>query len=97
MPVLKCHRTRFYSHLDEGMFFGALEKISGVKNMECRGPDLFLAVSSCLSDKALRELLGLFFRYGVDMRQLAIFLTEKNRSWFRGPEKYWFKKVFSKR
>jgi len=96
MPVLICHKTRFYSHLDEGMFFGALEKIAGVKKMEARGADLFLHVSSRLSDKALRELLGLFFRYGVDMRQLAIFITEKNRSWFYGPEKYWFESVFSK-
>ena len=97
MPVLKCHKTTFYSHLDEAMFFGALKKIPAVMKIEGRGPDLFLSVRSRLSDKTLRELLGLFFRYGVDMRQLAPFRTEKNHVWFSSPDSYWFKKVFAKR
>jgi len=87
----------FYSQLDEEMFFDALKKISAVKKIEGIGSDLLLSVPSRLSDKALRELLGLFFRYEIDMRQLASFVTEKNRPWFRGPETYWFKKVFSTR
>ena len=95
MPTLKCSNTVFFSDLDERMFFDALKKISAVKKIEGRGPDLFLSVPSHLSDKALRELLGLFFRYDVDMRQLAHFLTPKNRSWFRGREKFWFKRVFA--
>jgi hypothetical protein len=96
MPTLKCSNTVFFSQLDEAVFFDALKKISAVKKIEGRGPDLLLSVSSRPSDKALRELLGLFFRYEVDMRQLARFLTPKNRSWFRGREKYWFKRVFGK-
>ena len=96
MPILKCHETMFYSQLDEEIFFDALKKISAVKKIEGIGSDIFLSVPSRLSNKTLRELLGLFFRYGIDMRQLAPFLTEKNRTWFYGTEKYWFKKVFSK-
>ncbi|MFT3871000.1 MAG: hypothetical protein QM715_21305 [Nibricoccus sp.] len=95
MTVLKCHEMSFYSQLDEEMFFDALKKIAAVKKIEGRGSDLFLSVASRLSDKALRELLGLFFRYEVDLRQLAPFVTERNRSWFCAPEAYWFKKVFS--
>jgi hypothetical protein len=95
MPVLKCHKTTFYSQLDEEMFFHALKQISGVKKVE--GWDLFFAVPSRLSNKTLRELLGLFFRYKVDMRQLAQFLTKSNRAWFHSPDAYWFKKVFSPR
>ena len=97
MPVLKCHKTTFYSQLDEEMFFTGLKKISAVKKIEGRGRDLFFSVSSRPSNKTLRELLGLFFRFKVDMRQLAQFLTKKNRPWFRSPEAYWFKKVFSTR
>lgn len=97
MPILKCHAMTFYSQLDEEIFFDALKKISAVKKIEGIGSDLLLSVPSRLSDKALRELLGLFFRFQVDMRQLAPFLTEKNRSWFCGAETYWFKKVFSTR
>ena len=96
MPVLKCHNTMFYSQLDEVIFFDALKKISAIMKIEGRGPDLFLSVPSRLSDNTLRQVLGLFFRYDVDMRQLAPFLTEKNRSWFHDREKYWFKKVFPK-
>jgi hypothetical protein len=97
MPVLKCHKTTFYSQLDEAMFFDALAKISAVKKIEGRGADLFLSVPSRLSDKTLRELLGLFFRYQLEMRQFAQFVTERNRPWFHGSEKYWFKKVFGKK
>jgi hypothetical protein len=94
MPVIKCRKIRFYSHLDEAMFFDALKRMSAVRKIEGRGSDLDLSVPSRLSEKALRDLLGLFFRYRVDMRHLAPFLTEKNRPWFHSPETYWFKKVF---
>lgn len=97
MRVLTCHGTVFYSQLDEAMFFNALKKISSVKKVTGRGLDLFLTVPSRLSDKSLRELLGLFFRFKIDMRQLAQFLTPKNRAWFFRTEAYWFNKVFSKR
>ena len=94
MPVIKCRKIRFYSQLDEAMFFDALKKMSAVRKIEGRGWDLNLSVPSRLSEKALRDLLALFFRYRIDMRQLAPFLTEKNRAWFHSPETYWFKRVF---
>jgi hypothetical protein len=97
MPLLKCSKITFYSQLDEELFFIALKKISAVKKIEGKDWDLFLSVPSRVSDKALRELLGLFFRFNVDMHQLAQFLTPKNRTWFRNPKAFWFKKVFSKR
>ena len=98
MPLIKFHEPMFFSHLDEEMFFVALTKISAVKKIEGRSKSgLHVSIRSRPSDKALRELLGLFFRFGIDMRELAQFLTEENRSWFHGQEKYWFKKVFSKR
>lgn len=97
MPLLKCHKISFYSQLDEELFFTGLKKISAVKKIEGKGPDLFVSVPSRLSDKTLRELLGLFFRFNVDMNQLAQFLTPKNRSWFRKPKTFWFESVFSKR
>ena len=97
MPILKCHKTTFYSQLDEEMFVAGLKKISGVKNIKGRGWDLFLSVPSKVSEKTLRELLGIFYRYKVDMRQLAQFTTEKNKVWFESPEAYWFTKVFKKK
>jgi len=94
MPILKCQKTAFYSELDEELFFIGLKKVSSVKNVEGRGWDLFFSVSARPSNKALRELLGLFFRYKVDMRQLAQFRTKKNQAWFHSQDAYWFKRVF---
>jgi hypothetical protein len=97
MPVLKCHNTMFYSELDEAMFFDALKRVSAINKIEGQGPDLLLSVPARLSNKTLREVIGLFARYNVDLRQLAVFLTEKNRPWFYNPETFWFKRVFSDR
>jgi hypothetical protein len=71
LPTLKFQNVIFYSQLDEDAFFYTLKKVSAVKKIVGRGPDLFLTVSSRPSDKALRELLGLFFRFKIDMRQLV--------------------------
>ena len=97
MPILKCHKTEFYSPLDEEIFFDALQRISAVQKIAGSGVDLFVTVTSRPSDKALRELLGLFHRYQVDLRQLARFATKKNRKWFRAPDAYWSKAVFATR
>jgi len=79
------------------MFFTALKRISAVKKVEMLGANLFLTVPSTFSSKSLRELLGLFFRYKIDMKQLAQFRTKKNSSWFHDPGRYWFRKVFPRR
>jgi len=97
MPILKCQETVFYSQLDETMFFAALQRISAVQKITGSGADLFVTVASRPSDKALRELLGLFHRYQVDLRQLAQFATKKNHVWFRASNAYWSKAVFSTR
>ena len=97
MPVLKCHKTVFYSQLDEEIFFDALRKISAVKKIEGRGSDILLSVPSRISDEALRGLLGLFFRYRIDMRQLAPFITAGSRDWSGRSEAFWFKRVFAAR
>ncbi len=94
MPVLICRKTEFYSDLDEEAFFTVLKKIKAVKGVEGRSGDLFVSVSTRVSHQSLRQLVGLFFRYKIEMRQLAQFATPANRVWFRRKESYWFKKVF---
>jgi hypothetical protein len=97
MPSLRCHATIFYSQLDESLFFDALRRISAVKKIEGRGQDLFLSVPSRMSDKALGELIALFYRYKVDMRQLAPFIAKGRGSWFRNSKAYWSKRVSPKK
>lgn len=48
-------------------------------------------------DNDLRELLALFYRYKIDMKQLRVFLNEQNKEWFYGrPKGYWHYRVFGK-
>lgn len=75
MPILECRRVMFHSVLDEELFFAGLKEISAVKKFEGRGHSLFVTVTPKPSQKALRELLGLFRRFGIDMHQLAQFET----------------------
>ena len=53
-----------------------------------------LVVRSRISKASLYDLLALFSRYGISMRQLAQFENDANSSWFRDPVKYWHKDVF---
>jgi len=97
MPKLCCREVRFYSQADEVGFFRALESIKGIRRIEGRGEDLFLTVPGRLSEESLRNLLGVFFRYGVDLRQLAAFRSAGNEGWFCDPGAWWFKAVFGGR
>jgi hypothetical protein len=56
--------------------------------------NLFLAVQSRISDRSLRELIGLFFRYRIAVRQLAILQNKRNAAWFCDPEAYWHRRIF---
>lgn len=94
MPILRCHAVTFYSQLDEKLFFDGLRAIAAVSKIEGAGPDILVHVRSRPSATALRDLLGIFFRYEVDMKQLAQFVTPENRPWFRTPGMYWSRLVF---
>ena len=94
MRTLRCSRIIYFSQLDEALFFDALSKISGIQKFEGIGPDLILTTRSRLSNRSLQELIGLFTRYRIEMRQLSQYSTKQNESWFRDPEKFWYKRVF---
>lgn len=95
MPILACKRVRYRSEGDEAAFFDWIGRISCVTKVEGSGDTLYLrARRNQVSDANLRELLALFFRYGVPMNQLAQFETERNRSWFRRRGTYWFPRVW---
>jgi hypothetical protein len=86
----------FGSPGDEKAFFGWLESISGVSRVEGKDQGLIVHFRSRrISERALRELIAISQRYGVDMSQLAQFLTPKNDHWFKARAKYWYKAVFS--
>ena len=94
MPKLICKEIWFYSHGDEASFFHFAEGIKGVRKIGGVRDETHIHISAKLSDKALRDILALFLRYKINMRQLRQFETAKNRVWFRDPKKYWHKKVY---
>jgi hypothetical protein len=76
--------------LDEDHFFGWLRQIPAVKTFAGSGTVLTIECDpGLMTDDALRELLALFFRYGVDTTQLDVFVTDKNRGWFMNEHAYW--------
>ena len=95
MIILECKKNKFYSDIDELLFFEWVKKISCIKNFEGKGSSIFLNVKSKeVSKEELVELVALFYRYIVNMKQLKIFLTKMNNSWFKAKGKYWYKKIF---
>lgn len=92
---LKAQATCFFSRLDEEAFFGWLKKLPSVSTFEGKGDTLSIRVDKSKVDKdALRELLALFQRYGIDMKQLSIFDKRGFADWFHNREAYWHKSVF---
>lgn len=91
---LEATGVKYFSRLDETAFFGWLQSIPCVGNVRGGGRTLLIELKSDVDDESLRELVAIFRRYGVDMRQLARFRHASNESWFARPESAWFSAVF---
>jgi hypothetical protein len=92
---LKARATRFFSPMDETAFFDWLNKLPCVSKFEGEGDTLYIRVlKSKVDEYALRELLALFWRYRLSMKQLAIFDKRKFAKWFHDESAYWHKSVF---
>ncbi|MGM9482642.1 hypothetical protein ACS5PN_15725 [Roseateles sp. NT4] len=95
VPQLMIAGPTFYSSQDEASFFSWLESIPGVSSVTGVGRSLEVNLNSVqLNEDALREMLALHRRYQLPMRNLAIFLSPANESWFAAPEMYWHDAVF---
>ena len=98
MPTLICKRVTFYSQNDETAFFEWLKRINCIGEIKGVGDELHLQIlRKQISDANLRDLIAIFERYKIDMKQLAQFLNDKNKVWFKENSKaFWLKKVFGK-
>lgn len=93
--ALVAHSIPFLSPWDERSFFQRLKRLKCVETFGGEGTELRIVVrNESVSDANLRELLALFFRYGVEMTQLAAFESDGNRAWFKSSTKYWYRRVF---
>lgn len=94
--TLVCKKVAFYSHIDEYAFFKWIEVIRCIASFSQVNDELYLEIASLnLNDGDLTELLALFYRFKISMKQLAVFLNAENKEWFYEDKKaYWHKKVF---
>lgn len=92
---LEATRVRFYSKGDEAAFFDWLKNMSFIESIEGHGATLYIKVDIlAVDEEGLRELIAIFHRYCIDMRQFVVFDTDRFSGWFRCPSSYWHKAVF---
>jgi hypothetical protein len=93
--ILTWKNINFYSPLDEVVFFEWIKKIDCIDDIKRENNSLFFYIASDeIHDYNLRDLLALFFRYHIDMKQLKRFLMPENKKWFKNKIAYWHDKVF---
>jgi hypothetical protein len=92
MVRLKCSGVRFGSQLDEKHLFEWAAEISCFLRWE---QDTLVVRSRNISREALYDLIALFWRYQIPMKQLAQFENQRNSNWFRNNGMYWHEKVFA--
>jgi len=81
--------------IEEHFFFECLYKMKSIINIEGAGDELYIDFKTkTISDYELKGLIGLFYRYKVDMKQLQMFVNEKNKEWIKNKKKYWYKRMF---
>src|SRR3990172_3583772 len=77
--MLICRGIKYYSRKDENVFFEWIKKIDCIDSVVGIGRELHLNIAcKDLHDDDLRDLLALFYRYSLDMKQLRCFLNEGN-------------------
>ncbi len=90
---LVCKSVWFYSQHDEAIFFEWINKIRCIKRFEGVGDELYLyLVRRKLTYHDIKDLIALFFRYKIDMKQLVPLKNESNEGAF----KPWKHKIFPK-
>ncbi len=95
MNEIRCKQVLFYSRGDEESFFVWAKSIPHVENVHGEIDEIVLSLAAGeIPYESLRELIGLLYRYGIPMLQLAAFETEENTVWFRNTESYWYPHVF---
>jgi hypothetical protein len=95
MALLICKKVLFYSEADELSFFDFIGRIKGILTYKGTTAGILLHVKKPISDSSLRNLIALFHRYKIEMKQLAQFSNKKNEIWFKNKEKYWYKKIWN--
>jgi len=95
MTTLIIQGPTYFSPGDEDAFFRWLKSIPNVATVVGEGYDLLITLHHRnMPEDDLRELIGLFTRYQLDMTLLAQFASDENTSWLQDPTKNWYQPIF---
>ena len=87
----------YYSQADEDAFFDRLYGLRCIKSIVGAPDGLHITLHRPPSDKQLREMLALLYRYDLNMTPLAVLRTSRNAAWFADdPKMFWHARVFGK-
>lgn len=96
---LICKNTQFFSMIDENVFFEWIKKLDFIEKVKKVSNDFFIFLNKkTLREIDLYEILYLFKRYNIDMKQLRPFLNKRNsKIFFKSKDAYWFKPLFGEK
>ncbi|MBH0774702.1 hypothetical protein [Nocardia bovistercoris] len=93
--VLEAPHVTYYSPQDEAIFFGWLDKIDCVTSYRGELRTLYLTIDPARADHdALRELVALYRRYHIDLRELHPLTADRVGPWFSDQARWWHAEVF---
>lgn len=91
---LVCKNIYFYSMADENRFFVWLSKTHSIEKFVCIKDELYLYLPDRdLNYGEIQDLIAVFYRYKIDMKQLGKYKTVENENAF----KPWRKEIFGKK
>jgi hypothetical protein len=94
---IEIHLSSFCSLGDEWRFFGALEGVTAIRHVQGVGRGLLIDIDlRYLSEDALRDMIALFWRYGIVLAPLQVLATRKRFAWLSDEQSCWRKSMFGK-
>ena len=96
MSILTVDEIVYFSDGDEDAFFTWLKGIDCVSDVRGEGRQLHITIEDARVGAAeLRDLIGVFHRYGMAKKQLARFVSDENKAWFQdNKDAYWHEDIF---
>ncbi|WP_039798155.1 hypothetical protein [Nocardia araoensis] len=93
--VIEATGVTYYSPQDEAAFFGWLDKISCIESYQGRVRTLYLTVDlDAVDEDGLRELVALYRRYNINLKELRVLDADRVGPWFSDPDRWWHAEVF---
>jgi hypothetical protein len=84
----------FWSKNDELSFLGWVERIRCVAAHDGTAFWEEIKIMARPTNGELHDLIGLFTRYGIPLKQLAQFVDKRNEAYFRTPTRDWYAAMF---